>query len=156
MTLSRLRPALLFAVALLGCRDDGRLETHPVVGEVFVNDAPAAGCVVMFVPLGPELKGIVMPAGTADEFGAFTLTTYETGDGAPAGDYGVTLRWEANKWPGMGAELKVDPVVTMRPDRLLDRYASPEKSGLKATVAEGENVLEPFRLEGVALLKGSE
>ena len=147
--------ALLAASGLAGCGGDGRLETHPVAGQVFVNAAPASGCVVTFVPLDPALKGAVMPAATVDEFGGFELTTYETGDGAPAGEYGVILRWEANEWPGGDADKGVDPVVTVRPDRLLERYADAEKSGLKATVAEGENVLEPFRLEDVALLKGA-
>lgn len=147
---------LLFAFGLSGCGDDGRLETHPVEGQVVVNGTPAAGCVVTFVPLDPALKGVVMPAGTVGEDGSFKLTTYETGDGAPAGEYGVTLRWEANKWPGRDADKGVDPIVTVRPDRLMEQYASPEKSGLRATVAEGENALEPFRLAGVRLLKGAE
>lgn len=145
------------AACLAGCGDDdGRLETHPVSGQVVVNGEPAAGCTVAFVPLDPELKGVVMPGGKTDEAGVFRLTTYETGDGAPTGEYGVTLRWEATKWPGMERELEIDPVQPIGPDRLMGRYASPEKSGLKATIAEGENELEPFRLEGVRLLAGSE
>ena len=147
--------AALLASVLCGCRDDGRLPTYPVTGQVFINAVPAAGCTVTFVPVDPELKGVVLPAGTVDEFGEFRLTTYENGDGAPAGGYGVTLRWEANEWPGGDVDKGVDPVVTVRPDRLLGRYASPEKSGLKATVEAGENVLEPFGLERVELLKGA-
>lgn len=96
-----------------------------------------------------------MPAGSTDESGTFQLTTYEAGDGAPAGEYGVSLLWEATSWPGMNAEGGMDPVITVRPDRLLNRFSSPEKSGLKATVIEGENSLEPFRLDDVKLLKGS-
>ena len=52
-------------------------------------------------------------------------------------------------------DLVTTEVFVFRPDRLLERYADAEKSGLKATVAEGGNVLEPFRLENVALLKGA-
>lgn len=148
--------AAFVLAGLLGCADDDRLQTHPVTGHLHINGVPASGCAVTFVPLDPALKGVVLPAGTVDETGAFTLTTYETGDGAPTGDYAVTLRWEASQWPGMDASNSVDPVVTMRPDRLQERFASPEKSGLKATIAKGENVLEPFQLIGVALLKGSE
>ena len=106
--------AALFVVSgLCGCDDEERLPTHPVTGEVFINEIPASGCVVTFVPADPALKGVVMPAATVDEFGIFRLTTYETGDGAPEGDYGVTLRWEATDWPDK--DKGVDPVVTMRP-----------------------------------------
>lgn len=147
---------LILAICLSGCgSNDSRLETHPVSGSVFINGEPASGCTVTFVPRDAELRGAVIPAGSTDESGTFQLTTYETGDGAPAGEYGVSLIWEATSWPSMNAEGGIDPVVTVRPDRLLNRLSSPEKSGLKATVVEGENALEPFRLDNVKLLKGS-
>jgi len=149
--------AVICASFLTGCgRNDGRLEVHPVAGAVFVNGIPADGCVVSFVPVDPELKGVVMPAGKTDEFGSFRLTTYETDDGAPAGTYAVTLRWEAETWPGGDVDGGVDPVVTVRPDRLLGRFASPERSDLRATVVAGDNSLDPFRLEDVKLLAGAE
>lgn len=161
-----LRPASLAALigiataAILvsaGCGGppDGRLETHPVSGQVIINGEPAEGCIVAFVPLDAELKGEVMPGGTTDTEGRFQLTTYETGDGAPAGEYGVTLRWEAKDWLGREAEMAVDPVEPVGPDRLQEQFASPEKSGLQVTVSEGANQLEPFRLENVELLAGS-
>jgi hypothetical protein len=148
--------ALAWALALAGCGSNGRLPTYPVSGELTINGAPAKGCIVTLVPAEPALVGVVLPAGTVDESGKFELTTYETGDGAPAGEYGVTLLWEATKWAGKDPDRGVDPVVTVRPDRLMDRYASPELSKLKAKIAAGKNELEPFRLTGVQLLKGSQ
>jgi hypothetical protein len=152
------RPCALLglALALAGCSDDGRLATYPVSGELTINGAPAKGCVVTLVPADPALNGVVLPAGTVDEAGKFELTTYETGDGAPAGDYGVSLHWQATKWAGKDPDRGVDPVVTVLPDRLMDKYASPEQSGLKAKIVAGKNALEPFRLNGVQLLKGSQ
>lgn len=134
---------------------EGQLETHPVSGRVIINGEPAEGCIVAFVPSDPELKGEVMPGGTTDAKGRFQLTTYETGDGAPAGEYGVTLRWEAKDWPGREEQMKFDPVEPVGPDRLQEQFASSEKSGLQVTVTEGENELEPFRLDDVELLPGS-
>jgi hypothetical protein len=154
--LARAGSVLGVALALAGCGNDGRLPVYPVSGELTINGAPAKGCVVTFVPAEPALVGVVLPTGTVDELGKFELTTYETGDGAPAGDYGVTLLWEATKWAGKDPDRGVDPVVTVRPDRLMDKYASPEQSKLQAKVVAGDNVLEPFRLTGVQLLKGSE
>jgi len=149
---------VLVAACLAGCGgNNGQLDTYPVTGEVHINGQPAAGCIVTFVPLAPELKSIVMPGGKTDENGRFQLTTYETNDGAPAGEYGVTLRWEATKkWPGREAELRIDPVAPIGPDRLKGQFSSPEKSKLTAIVSEGENELEPFQIDGVRLLKGAE
>jgi hypothetical protein len=144
------------SLTLLGCGTNGCLPTYPVSGELTINGAPANGCVVTFVPADPALQGVVLPTGKVNESGKFELTTYETGDGAPAGDYGVTLLWEATKWAGKDPDRGVDPVVTVKPDRLMDKYASPEQSKLKAKVVAGKNALEPFRLNGVQLLKGAE
>jgi hypothetical protein len=155
-TFARPAAVLAFALALAGCGSNGRLPTYPVSGELTINGAPAKGCVVTFVPADPALSGVVLPTGKVTDSGKFELTTYETGDGAPAGDYGVTLLWEATKWAGKDPDRGVDPVVTVRPDRLLDKYASPAQSQLKAKVVAGKNDLEPFRLTGVQLLKGSE
>jgi hypothetical protein len=154
--LPRFGAVLGLALAVAGCGSNGRVPTYPVSGELTINGAPAKGCVVTFVPADPALQGVVLPTGKVNESGKFELTTYETADGAPAGEYGVTLLWEATKWAGKDPDRGVDPVVTVRPDRLMDKYASSEKSGLKAKIVAGNNALEPFRLSGVQLLKGSE
>lgn len=138
-----------------GADDYGRLEPHPVSGQVVINGEPAEGCTVVLVPSDEELKNEVLPGGTTDAEGRFEITTHETGDGAPAGNYGVTIRWEATKWRGMEEELRIDPVQPVGPDRLQGRYSSPEKSGLTAVIKKGENRLEPFRLDDVKLLPGS-
>jgi hypothetical protein len=155
-TVARSGTVFGLALFLAGCSDNGRLPIYPVSGELTINGAPAKGCVVTFVPVDPALQGVVLPTGKVNESGKFELTTYETGDGAPAGDYGVTLLWEATKWGGRDPDRGVDPVVTVKPDRLMDKYASPEQSKLTAKVVAGKNALEPFRLNGVQLLKGSE
>ncbi|QDT16614.1 transthyretin-like family protein [Alienimonas californiensis] len=146
----------LSACLLGGCGpDDGHLETYPVQGQVLVNGEPAAGCTVVFLPLDPEVSNNVRPGGLTDEEGRFELATYETGDGAPALTYGVTFRWEATDWPGRAAEEAIDPVQPVGPDRFQGALSSPSKSGVEVTVEEGENVLEPFRLDDVKLLPNS-
>lgn len=142
---------------LLGCGQGlGRLEPQPVTGQVLINAEPAAGCTVILVPRDAELSGVVMPSGTTDADGRFTLTTHATGDGAPVGDYGVTLRWEAKKWIGMDREMALDPVQPVGPDRLQGQFASPDQSQLTVTVVEGVNELPPIVLDDVKLLKGSQ
>ena len=154
--LSALLPLLAFSLSLAGCGSDrGQLEPQPVVGQVIINGEPAAGCIVAFIPSDPQRKAQFRSGGITDENGFFQLTTFETDDGAPVGDYGVTLRWEASDWPGKEEEMQLDPVQPVGPDRLQGKFASPEKSQLTVTVVEGENKLEPFRLDDVKLLKGS-
>ncbi len=149
--------ASALAVCLTGCGPDyGRLEPHPVSGQVIINGEPAVGCTVVFVPVDPALKGKVMPGGTTSEDGSFQLTTHETDDGAPVGEYGVTISWEATTWPGMEEEMRMDPVKPVGPDRLQGQFSSPGKSGVTATIVAGENNLPPFRLDNVKFLRGTE
>lgn len=147
--------AALLAVACSGCGSDGRLPTYPVEGQVIINGQPASGCTVTLVPSDPQLARQMMPGGTTDSSGNFQLTTYETGDGAPAGQYGVTLQWEATDWPGKEAESRMDPAPPIGPDRLMGRFSSVAKSGIEVTVEEAPNRLTPFRLDGVRLMPGS-
>ena len=154
--LRMLLPLLTLSLGLVGCGSDrGQLEPQPVVGQVVINGEPAAGCIVGFIPVDPQHKAKFRSGGITDENGSFQLTTFETDDGAPVGDYGVTLRWEATDWPGREKEMQLDPVQPVGPDRLQGKFSSPEKSQLTVTVVEGENKLEPFRLDNVKLLKGS-
>ena len=153
------RLSLLGALAIgiiCGCSDDGRLETYPVQGQVLINGEPADGCTVRFVPVDPNLQGEILPGGKTDEDGRFQLTTYESDDGAPAGEYDVTLLWAATKWPGRKAQMGADPVPPTGPDLLMGQFGSPQKSTLTATVSEEPNELAPFKLDDVRLLPGAE
>jgi hypothetical protein len=80
------------------------------------------------------------PHGIVEPEGIFQLKTYRDGDGAPAGDYRVTI-----EWPSETPRSRSDPgdagSTPTGPDRLRGRYANPETSGLRATVTDGENEL---------------
>ena len=68
------------------------------------------------------------PFARVSEDGTFAVTTYDTGDGAPAGEFKVTVYWPA------------DPDARgPSPDRLKGRYRDPESTALVATFVEGEN-----------------
>jgi hypothetical protein len=81
--------------ALLFSCGTGRQPVYPVHGRVLDdNDQPAAGAVVMFHPVGPADPNAKPIVGRVDETGAFRLTTYTQGDGAPTGEYAVTVFWQ--------------------------------------------------------------
>jgi hypothetical protein len=77
------------------------------------------------------------PRADAGEDGSFALSTYGENDGAPAGDYIVTMNWPGGVLPD-GREGPQD--------KLLGRYADTTKSKLRASVKEGQNDLPPFQL----------
>jgi hypothetical protein len=136
-------PLLALAAVVSGCSssDDGRMKVYPVSGKVTVGGQPAAGAQVVFYGATPELTGpgTVAPAGTTDENGAFTLRSYEAGDGAPAGKFKVTVIWPEPTPEGAGEMFQAK-------DRLNGQYDSPDKSNLTVDVPEGGGELPPIAL----------
>lgn len=136
------------AVCLLaissGCGGgDGRAKLYPVTGSVIVKGQPAEGAEVVFFPADESLRGTghPMPNGLVGPDGKFALGSYGPGDGAPAGEYQITIVWPE--------EVKINPNNPETPparDRLKDRYAAPAQSGLTATIEAGPTELKPFDL----------
>jgi hypothetical protein len=86
---------LLAALALApaGC-GDGRVPVYPVTGQLFAGGKPAHGAKVFFFPAEePKDPRAKCPVAEVDEQGNFALTTYDTADGAPAGEYAVCFMW---------------------------------------------------------------
>ncbi|MCI0463474.1 MAG: hypothetical protein L0Z62_41580 [Gemmataceae bacterium] len=140
---SWVRPTLLGFVTLTLCSCQGKrydpVPLAPVKGKVFFGVQPAAGAEVRFHPLVAPGKKSLFPVAKVEADGSFALTTYENQDGAPPGEYAVSLYWpEAHKGKG--------PPPIIPPDRLGGRYSNPKKSPWRVHVREGTNELEPFRL----------
>ncbi|HVK15527.1 MAG TPA: hypothetical protein VM533_01175 [Fimbriiglobus sp.] len=133
-----------FVFALLGAagcsRGDGEA-TYPVAGTVRVNGKPAASALVVFHPIA-GLSGTARPTGRVEADGTFALTTREGADGAPAGEYRVTIVW-TQAVAGKKAVSDGDdvPVRSLLPAT----YAKPESTPLKATVHARTN--EPITFE---------
>jgi hypothetical protein len=134
--------AALLPLALLapGC-GPARPQPHPVRGQVLVGDRPVARAQVTFHPVGDARPEAARPVGETGEEGRFRLTTSDLADGAPEGEYRVAVtRFLAVRSGPAGDD------YTTR-NFLPDRYARPETSPLRATVARGDNDLPPFRLQ---------
>src|SRR5262245_53412047 len=122
--------ALVWACFLLlacGLAPEGRV--YPVWGEVFLNGEPAAGAQVHFHSVDDD--GRAPASAVVQEDGSFQLSTFGTNEGAEAGDYIVTLNWRE--------EEKIDGEMINGPDRFDERYSTPAKSKLHATVEPGDN-----------------
>lgn len=123
--------ALVLALLVAGCsRQPSLVAVHPVSGQVTFNGRPAAGAEVAF---HPKDKSIAFPSPSAkvDGQGNFTLTTYRAQDGAPKGDYLITI--ELRRVITKDADLELGPNVLPTP------YASPKTTKAEAHVAEGSN-----------------
>lgn len=117
--------AYLSCVCLAGCGSRDKLKLYPVAGTLLVSGEPAANAKIAFHPLSPGAAAL--PVATTAPDGTFRLTTYAAGDGAPAGEYAVTVVWPDDSLP-------VDECVEAAHDRLQGRYADPTKTKLRATV----------------------
>jgi len=125
-------PFFVFAIA--SC-EPGKPSVYPVKGSVHDGKGkPAVGAMVMLHPAKP-FDDATKPVATVDDKGDFTLTTYVAADGAPAGDYTITVTW---------VPPRKTPLDPERPDQLQGRYADPAKSALKFAVKSGDNAVPPI------------
>jgi hypothetical protein len=133
---------LLAAGALLalvsGCGKKGPV-LYPVRGSVRINGEPAKDVNVMFTPVTPieGLTAPLSPAAVTDENGNFQLMSFKPGDGAPAGDYQVTVIYPMSRFSKHQSGT----------DRLQGKFANPKTSGLTAKVEPKSNALPPFDLK---------
>jgi hypothetical protein len=129
--------ALAAAGLLLpGCGRKTQKPAFPVRGQVLVAGRPLETGFVVFHP-ADKAAGAPRPSGYVKD-GKFSLTTYKAGDGAPTGDYLVTVESREVPSEDKGSEVPRN--------RLPDRYSKPETSGLRAVVASGTNEPPAFQL----------
>lgn len=115
---------ILVLFLLIGCgKKQDRVAVYPVTGKVTFQGKPAANAFVAFHPAGGTEGSRVPASGHVDDAGVYRLTTFESNDGAPAGEYIVTVIWTT----------LVDESES-GPDRLNGKFATPAKSSLRATV----------------------
>lgn len=119
----------LLAIGVLlaaGCGGPRQKATYPVRGRVVgAGNEPAAGALVTFHPVAADPADPARPTGTTDAGGNYALTTYSTGDGAPAGEYVITVVWPPPRRT---------PFEPAGGDRLGGKLASPDKTPHKYTV----------------------
>lgn len=135
-------------VSMPGCAGGGaegdadRPARTPAAGKVSYKGSPVEGATVV---LSPTAEGGKPASGLTDATGMFVLRTFETDDGAIAGDYKVTVT-KLKKQTSVIADMDspdYDPEAaddSAGPEHLLpEKYSSAKTSDLKATIpADGE------------------
>jgi hypothetical protein len=106
-----------------------RKPCHPVSGTVHVDGVPAAFAMVVFHLKDPATKKLTRTGDAIVEAdGSFVLATYAAGDGAPVGEYVVTVG--PNSGFGAATNARVE---------IPEAYTKPATSPLTVTVKSGAN-----------------
>jgi serine/threonine-protein phosphatase CPPED1 len=108
-----------------------RKPVHAVRGKVHFEGTPTPDARVVFYFVDAANKKLIR-AGDAlvEADGSFTLSTYTANDGAPVGEYVVTVTWPEPAFDAQGRP---------GPNRLPGRYAGTETSPLRVQVRSGTN-----------------
>jgi len=112
-----------------------RKPVYPVQGQVFVDGKSAVGAYVLFHPANDSDAQPMRPHGQVKPGGTFILSTYAANDGAPVGEYVVTLDWR-KVVPGHGPK---------GPSLIAPEFSQPQESPLRATIRAESNSLAPFQ-----------
>jgi hypothetical protein len=128
--------AQIMLLCMWGCTSEQALEVYPVKGQVYFQSQPAAGAMVILQPSSdldnhPAFARLGFPHAQVENDGTFQMTTYAWNDGAPPGNYVVSVTW-----PVMGPHQ--DPertqLVEVHPDRLQGAFANPTDPKFKVTI----------------------
>lgn len=128
-----------------GAKHDNRIEVHPVSGKLLVAGKPAANAQVILYPAeaaGKLDQSRVRPHATVEADGSYHLTTFVTRDGAPVGDFALTVIW-----PGPPVKSQVDDEPG--PDRLQQRYSDPKKPAASVHIGTETTELATIDLQPV-------
>jgi hypothetical protein len=128
--------AMVWAGFTFATRDGSRLSVSPVTGKMLVDGAPAEGASVILHPADPRME--IRPRGAVGPDGTFKLTTYLPGDGAPAGDYRITVEWRKLVETPQGEPMP-------GPNLLPAEWSKPETTIHKVTVA-GTTEIPPIQV----------
>jgi hypothetical protein len=108
---------------------------------------PCANAFVIFHPRGGnERLQKLRPTARVGSDGYFRLGTYQAEDGAPLGDYAITVEWPGPD-PNIPLAAGDEEAAMSGPDRLGGKYQNAATSELAATIAPGENELPPIEVQ---------
>jgi len=135
-----------------GCAGSGKPPTVPATGKVmFKKTTPAVDALVVFHPADPTVEKRIggKPFAKVKADGTFAMTTFAPDDGAPEGDYGVTIEWRGKPKDSKnslgiegGAVGGTGGLSLLNP-----KFSDPKNPAFKATVKKGEKNEFVFEVE---------
>lgn len=135
-----LTSSLLAALLLAGCEKAQVFPpVYPVQGKVALDGKPTPGAFVVFHPKNASDAHSPRPSAYVDKDGLFRLTTFKSQDGAPPGEYVVTVE--------LRQTVKNGDEIQLGPNQLPGQYSQPQTSTLLAKVNEAPSNDVPLELK---------
>lgn len=150
--LGRTLPATLVAACAVLCASCSGVKQGfgEVNGKVLYKGEPAVGAQVIFHPEKEEGAKTIIPTGTVDESGEFSLCVDKDTLGAPPGKYYVFVRWpdDAAPDPKTGKLQKRGHGIKKVPgDFLQGRYCDHKNPKFRAEIQPGKNNLPVYEVQ---------
>ncbi|MEY3174717.1 MAG: hypothetical protein RLZZ436_2631 [Planctomycetota bacterium] len=130
---------LVTTLGLAGCSEKSAWEVpYPVKGSLTFRGKPVAEADIVLFPEDPSWPETVRPRARTKADGTFDVWTWQQGDGAPAGNYKVTL---------VHHEVAISKgAVVAKPNDLPPKYERHQTSDIRVTIVPGENQIPAFSL----------
>jgi hypothetical protein len=135
--------AMAFALPFPGCGGSPAPSRpqYAVRGKVLYRGQPATQAIVVLHPMNQAEPPRFPPRGVAGKDGAFVIGSRLVSDGAPEGEYAVTIIWPEEQGPKT-------PIGDTPPDRLKNHYNNLKHAKWRVHVAAAsDNGLETFNIE---------
>lgn len=129
--------AVLLAVGCGQAAKEAPVAVHPAKGTITFKGQPIPGAMLTLHPK-TEIAEVPKPRANVGKDGAFHLTTFAGNDGAPEGEYTVTIVWYK--------PIKHGNDVQAGPNVIPKKYTAPQTSDLQVRIAAGENNLPAIQL----------
>jgi tetratricopeptide (TPR) repeat protein len=128
--------AALILLVVLGPKlfGNGRVRVYRAGGKADFEGKPMAKATIILHPVEARSVPFPLPCATVQEDGTFILGTYRKGDGAPEGEYKVTVQW-----------VVATPRNRFPTNVLPPKYSDAQSSDLTVRIKSGSNALPPFQ-----------
>ncbi len=133
---------LLFSFMVIsGCGEESSFKSavpvFPASGKILYQGKPLAGVILIFHSKDVNQK--IKSQATTDGDGKFVATTFKTADGAPEGDYTITLVVPSNESDSTREDAATERQFRKeRPVRFPSKYQNPTTSPLKVKVIKNQ------------------
>jgi hypothetical protein len=118
-----------------------RVRVVPAHGRAVLGGKPMPGALIVLQPTWTKEPVFPQPRAVVNDDGSFVLGTYNKDDGAPVGEYRVSVQWLVKRVQREEVEGSTLPTNVLPP-----RYGKFDTSGLTAVIQEGDNDIPAFQL----------
>jgi len=128
----------LLGCLILGCGGDSSYKptvaVFPAKGKLEYQGKPLAGVTLIFNPVDENQK--LKPQATTDAEGNFAATTFSTGDGAPEGEFIITLVIRSEESDSAREDAEAEGRTKPAKIKFPVKFQNPATSGIKIKVSK--------------------